>query len=225
MIRADSVEPFATKYNCQKASHDLRDARTAMTHARLAWQIDGVTSTVRVWLHALEGRALAVLGDVDGALLAIDRPADARDHTQADDLDGIGGLCSFPAERQLYYAADTGAMLPSQLTASQLRRRATGYAEQAIAAYEGSPQPAFGDLAGARAALAISRVRAGELEGGRRNRPGAGPAPCPEDQRRRGLHPRRPPRAGRSPDVSVAAEVQEAIEAFATTPAAAITRG
>jgi hypothetical protein len=188
-----------------KASHDMRDPQTAMTHARLAWQcasnaghdplrawvrgveslikywagqpreareyaragldVAAATGTVRVWLHALQGRAEAALGDASAALGAIQQAAGARERVQEDDLDSLGGICRFPVERELYYAADSGVVIPAQLAGSPLGKRAAGYAEQAIGAYATTAAPSFGDQAGSHAALAIARVRAGEIDG------------------------------------------------------------
>jgi hypothetical protein len=188
-----------------KASHDMRDPQTAMTHARLAWQcasnaghdplrawvrgveslikywagqpreareyarsgldMPGVTGTVRMWLYALQGRAEAALGDAAGALEAIQQAAGAREHVREDDLDSLGGICRFPLERELYYAADSGVVIPAQLAGSPLGSRAAGYAERAIGAYATTAAPSFGDQAGAHAALAIARLRVGEIDG------------------------------------------------------------
>ena len=187
-----------------KASHDQRDPRRAMTHARLAWQCasnaghDGlsawvrgleslitywagrpgearqyalsglempVTGTVRVWLCALQGRAEAVLGNAEGALAAIEQANDARAGVQGDDLDAIGGMCRFDLERQFYYAADAGVMIPAQIGPVPLAAFAEGYAQRAIGAYAVAEAPSFGDQAGAHSALAIARVRAGDVDG------------------------------------------------------------
>jgi hypothetical protein len=187
-----------------KACHDLRDPRTAMTHARLAWQcasnaghdalgawVRGLESlikywdgqpreareyalagldipaagTVRVWLYALQGRAEAALGNPAGALAAVEQAASAREQVRGDDLDAIGGICRFDVERELYYAADAGVRIPPQLARSPLGARAAGYAQQAISAYGAAAAPAFGDQAGAHSALAIARVRAGDVDG------------------------------------------------------------
>ncbi|TCO62707.1 hypothetical protein EV192_102846 [Actinocrispum wychmicini] len=63
--------------------------------------------------------------------------------------------------RQLYYAADALAWLPSEVAAAE------DYAGQAVAAYRdpASPDWAFGDQAGSHSDLAVARIMAGELEG------------------------------------------------------------
>lgn len=243
-----------------KASHDLRDPRQAMTHARLAWQCasnaghdslgawvrgleslikywDGqpreareyalagldipVEGTVRVWLYALQGRAEAILGNPSGALAAIDQAASARERITPDDLDAIGGMCRFDVERELYYAADAGVMIPAQFSRSPLGTRAARYAQEAIDAYAAATAPSFGDQAGAHSALAIARVRAGDVDGA-----AEAIAPVlalPATMRINGVvssavavHRE----LATVPDASVAAETQAAIEAFCHVPAA-----
>jgi hypothetical protein len=117
--------------------------------------------TVSVWLPASEARALAALGDGNGARTAIRRAEEAWNHVQPDQLDELGGICSFNRSRALYYAADALAWLPDQA------EEAGEYAGQAVLAYSDSASPewAFGDQAGSHADLAISRLALGELDG------------------------------------------------------------
>ncbi len=58
--------------------------------------------TAGVWLASNEARALAALNRLDDAHAALARAADARDRVQPDELDGLGGLCTFSRPRQLY---------------------------------------------------------------------------------------------------------------------------
>lgn len=140
--------------------------RQAREYAAGGLELPGVAGTVRVWLHALDARAAAALGDAPAAMAAVHDAEEAREQVIPDDLDAIGGMCAFAAERQDYYAAHTGTLLPKQLSGSQIGRKAGRYAEQAIDVYEAAPAaPSFGDLAGARVALAITRIRDGELDG------------------------------------------------------------
>jgi hypothetical protein len=131
----------------------------------------------------------------------------------------LGGC--FQVERGLYYAADAGVVLPVQLSGSPLASRAEGYASAAIAACATTAAPSFGDQAEAHAALAIARIRGGDVDG-------AGEAlepvlSLPAAMRINGVvscvtsvH-----RAlSGVPGSPVAAQTQQAIEAFCRAPAA-----
>lgn len=142
-----------------------RQPREASAYAQAGLQVPGVTGTVRVWLWSLEARAQAALGHADTALAAIGEAQDARDRVTPDDLDSIGGMCGFEMARQQYYAADAGTVIPAQLAGTALAADAARWAEQAIREYTASPAPAFGDLAGSHAALAIARIRSGQFDG------------------------------------------------------------
>ncbi|WBQ05380.1 XRE family transcriptional regulator [Kribbella sp. CA-293567] len=118
-------------------------------------------STTGVWLPVSEARAWAALGNADAARAALVRAENAWGSVQADELDEMGGLCTFGRNRQLYYAADALAWLPGEVeTAEQ-------YSRQAVDAYtdQSHPEWAFGDAAGSHAAMAITRIANGELEG------------------------------------------------------------
>lgn len=140
------------------AGRHSESVRYAQSGAEFASRSRG---TVSVWLPVSEARALAALGDGDGARTAIHRAEDAWDQVQPDQLDELGGICSFSRIRTLYYAADALAWLPDRAEA------AGEYASQAVLAYSdhGSPEWAFGDQAGSHADLAISRLALGELDG------------------------------------------------------------
>lgn len=185
-----------------KASHDLADPRSALTHARLAYlcatnaahaglrawirglqsliaywadwprdalryaragveEASALTGTTAAWLAALEARALARLGHPVDALHALDRAQDLRERAQPDELDELGGLLTFSGPRQAYYRADTTVLLPGD--AADAERDA----QAAVDAYEraSDDEASFSDLAGARADLALSRVRGGEVAG------------------------------------------------------------
>lgn len=118
-------------------------------------------STAGVWLPVSEARAWAALGNANETRAAIERAEDAWDSVREDEVDELGGLCTFGRTRQIYYAAEALSWLPSQASAAQ------DYAVQAVEAYEDTTAPdwAFGDQAGSQSALAISRIQAGELEG------------------------------------------------------------
>lgn len=118
--------------------------------------------TSAVWLAASRARALAAQGDAAAAHAAVDRAAEARDAVAGDELDELGGLCTFSRARELYYAADALAW-----SGAAEAQRAEALATEALDAYATAPEVerAFGDQAGARCALATSRVSRGEVDG------------------------------------------------------------
>jgi hypothetical protein len=142
-----------------------KQPREASAYAQAGLQVPGTTGTVRVWLLSLEARAQAALGEAGTALASIGEAQDVRSQATPDDLDGIGGMCTFELPRQEYYAAEAGTVIPAQLAQTALARDAARWADQAISGYTSSPSPAFGDLAGSYAALAIARIRSGEIDG------------------------------------------------------------
>jgi tetratricopeptide (TPR) repeat protein len=168
-----------------------------------------------VWLPVSEARAWASLGNAEQARAAIERAERAWDSVDEDEVDELGGLCTFGRTRQIYYAADALSWLPS------LSETAQTYAVQAVEAYEDTSNAewAFGDQAGSRADLAIARLQMGELEG-------AVEAVTPvldlePDQRINGIvhSAKRVHQALRSSSIGDAgAELQEQIEAFTRTP-------
>ena len=119
-------------------------------------------NTSAVWIASGEARSLAALGRHDEARRAVERAADARDCVQRDDLDDLGGFCTFSTPRQLYYAAEALSWSGKD-AADEVER----YAIEAIEGYETANEAdrAFGDEAGTRCALAISRINRGEIEG------------------------------------------------------------
>lgn len=117
-------------------------------------------SSASVWLNVSEGRAWAALGRADETRAAIARSESALDAVHPDDLDELGGLCEFSRSRQLYYAADALAWLPSEATAAER------YGQAAVDAYAAHGDDwAFSDEAGAMSDLAIARVQRGEIDG------------------------------------------------------------
>jgi hypothetical protein len=126
-------------------------------------------STTAVWLSVSEARAHAALGDDGSTLDAIARAEDAWDHVSEDELDDLGGICTFARARQTYYAADALAVLGADHGASAERT-----ALDALALYD-DPSAAdwsYSDQAGARADLAIARLH-------QRNAAGAAEALAP----------------------------------------------
>jgi len=175
-------------------------------------------STSAVWLAASEARAWAALANEEKATAALRAAEDAWDRVMPDELDELGGICTFTRSRLLYYAADALAGLPGQA------RTAEDYARQAVAAYAhpAAADWSFGDEAGSRTDLAIARIRGGEVEGASEAlRP---VLDLPADQRINGIiaSVRRVHTtvtgAARS---SAGTQLQEQIEVFMRTPATA----
>jgi tetratricopeptide (TPR) repeat protein len=123
---------------------------------------NAIHNTAAVWLASGEARSLAALGRYDEAQFAVNRARDARDKVCRDDLDDLGGLCTFTLPRQLYYAAEALAWA-GQEKAEQAERVAL----EAVDAYSqaSAADRAFGDEAGTRCALAIARINRSEFEG------------------------------------------------------------
>jgi hypothetical protein len=179
--------------------------------------------TAAAWLPISEARAWAALGNVNETRRAIERAEDARSDVQGDELDELGGICTFNQTRQLYYAADALAWLPSQA------EMAEDYAEQAVDAYRDTSAQdwAFGDQAGSHADLAIARIGQRQLEGAV-----AALAPVlelPAEQRINGIvnSVQRVHTALRRSPLSQdpqAYDLQDSIEAFTRTPASALPR-
>ncbi|MFE6727876.1 hypothetical protein ACFVDN_08300 [Streptomyces californicus] len=134
----------------------------AIFHARRgAAEHPHLRGTVSVWLPSLEARAAALAGDAAAAAAAVDQAARRRDAVEPDDLDELGGLLTFPVEKQLYYQVETDVLL-GQSTESTVPD-----AERAVQAFTDPTAPhwAFGDEAGARCNLASLRLHADELDG------------------------------------------------------------
>jgi hypothetical protein len=140
------------------AGRPAESVRYAQSGAKYAARSKG---TVSVWLPASEARGLAALGDLDGTWAAIRRAEEAWDRVEHDQLDQLGGICTFTRARTLYYAADALAWLPGQGGATE------DYASRAVLAYSDTSAPdwAFSDQAGAYADLAIARLERGEIDG------------------------------------------------------------
>ena len=178
-------------------------------------------STVSVWLLVSEARSLAAMGNADDAQAAIQRAEMTWADVRSDELDELGGICTFSRARQLYYSADAYAWLPGH---SEI---AENYSTAAVDAYADPSDSdwAFGDQAGAYASLAIARLGHGEIDGANE---AIGPilALAPDRRINGVVHSalrvhdalRRP----ETPNSTGVAATREAIEAFARTPIAAI---
>ena len=222
-----------TAYLCaDQADHDglrawIRGLQTMITYwdgrlnesVRYAQQgmqfAERSSSTTAVWLPVSEARAQAALGNVPATRRAIEQAEAAWENVHGDELDELGGICTFSRTRQLYYTADALAWLPTEAEHAQ------GYAAQAVTAYEdtNSPEWAFGDAAGSRCDLAVARITLGEVEGAR-----DAIAPVldlPAEQRIRGIisSVQHVHRTLRRPELSAAGrDLQEEIEVFTKTP-------
>lgn len=175
----DAMTQARAAYTCaDNAGHDGLRAWTRGLQSLIAYWSDRLTDSVRyaeqgaeaatrsrgtstVWLASSQARALAALGRVEDAQAAVDRATEARDQVQPDELDELGGLCTFNRPRQLYYAADALAWVDSETAQTE---RLAVEALDAYAVAEAQDR-AFGDEAGARCALARARIRSGVLDG------------------------------------------------------------
>ncbi|QMU79928.1 XRE family transcriptional regulator [Streptacidiphilus sp. PB12-B1b] len=120
-----------------------------------------VRGTTSVWLACLSARANALLGNGEATRAAIQRAEDAREVVQLDDLDGFGGIMTFPAVRQLYYVAEATVHLGEDPVLGETQ------SEAAVNAYRTASEDewAFGDEAGAQSDLALARIARGEVDG------------------------------------------------------------
>ncbi|MGH3874488.1 MAG: hypothetical protein ACRDSR_23795 [Pseudonocardiaceae bacterium] len=120
------------------------------------------SGTAGVWLASSAARSLAALHRFDDAHAALDRATEARERLHPDELDTLGGLCTFSRPRQLYYAADALAW-GGAAEVSHTERLASA----ALDAYAEAPDQdrAFGDESGARCALAVARILRREIDG------------------------------------------------------------
>ncbi|MFD9353579.1 hypothetical protein [Streptomyces sp. NPDC060031] len=134
----------------------------AADYATLGQSASGsVRGTTSVWLACLSARAHALLGNGEATRTAIQQAEAAREVVEPDDLDGFGGIMTFPAPRQLYYVAEATVHLGEDPALGESR------SEAAVAAYRTASEDewAFGDEAGAQTDLALARIARGEIEG------------------------------------------------------------
>jgi hypothetical protein len=203
--------------------------RDALNYAQLGTVIPGVQGTSGIWLASLEARAWSALGNGAASSEAIEKADDLREHLVSDDLDRLGGICSFSYPRQLYYAADASAVL-SRLhpPSSDLAARGEQYAAEAVAAYENTSHDeiSFSDESGARTDLAIARISKGNLEGAYEAMQPV--LQLPVSQRIHGIvgsviNVHQAVTAA-APDSPIARDIQEEIEDYCRTPVAALPR-
>jgi hypothetical protein len=136
--------------------------REALRYAELGVpSADAASGSAPAWLFAGEARAWSALGNARRARDLIGRAEAACEQAQPDDLDAIGGLCTFARPRYLYYAGRALATLPEEsATAERL-------SVEAVRAYRDHDQPTwdFACEADARISVALARVSRGELDG------------------------------------------------------------
>ena len=115
--------------------------------------------TAGVWLASGEARALAALNRLEEAHTALDRAADLRDRVQPDELDGLGGMCTFSRPRQLCFATEALSW-GGQPEATRTERLA-------LDAYAAAPvhERSYSHEASTRIALATARISHGEVDG------------------------------------------------------------
>ncbi|MGH3707536.1 MAG: hypothetical protein ACRDRQ_05410 [Pseudonocardiaceae bacterium] len=176
----DALTQTRTGYACaDNAGHDglrawIRGLQASFTYmagrledslryAQLGAEVAARTrGTSVVWMASGEARALAALNRLEEAHTALARATDLRDQVQPDELDSLGGTCTFTRPRQLYFAAEALSW-GGQPEATGAERLAL----DALDAYAAAPAQdrSFGHEANTRIALAIARVSHGEVDG------------------------------------------------------------
>ena len=201
-------------YWAERPHESVRYAQTGAEYAARS------RNTATVWLPVSEARAWAAVGNAAETHAALDRAERAWDSVRHDEVDELGGICTFGRARQLYYAADALAWLPSEADEGER------YSTRAVDAYADTtgPEWAFGDQAGSYTDLAIVRIARGELEGAAEAvRP---VLDLPTEQRMNGIviSVMRVHKAlTRSPLAADGRDLQEQIEMFTRTPLRSIT--
>jgi hypothetical protein len=195
----------------------------AVRYARAGGDIaDGLTGTVAAWLPALEARAYAIMSEAAEATRALNVADECRDMHAPDDLDRLGGLFTFPAAKHSYYAAGTYVCLDGHTAQAESAALASLHQfEYGMPIYR-----SYSDEAGARAELALARVRNGQLEGARE---AIAPVLVLPPERRIGgiltsaVRVHQALSATEYAMTAVARDVRDEIEAFCRVPAADLT--
>ena len=179
-VSHDAMTQARTAYACaDNAGHDglrawSRGLQSLITYRAGRWEDSahyaqsGAEAAARsrgtagIWLASSEARALAALNRLEDAHTALARATEARDRTEPDELDSLGGVCTFGRPRQLYYAAEALSW-GGRAEANHTERLAL----EALDAYATVParDRAFGGEAGTRSALALARVCQGQVDG------------------------------------------------------------
>jgi len=118
--------------------------------------------TAGIWLTSSEARALAALNRLNEANTVLARATEARERVEPDELDSLGGLCSFSRPRQLHYAAAAFSW-GGTVEATHTERLAL----DTLDAYAMAPAQdhAFADVPTTRSVLALARVSQGQVDG------------------------------------------------------------
>ncbi|MGH3927129.1 MAG: hypothetical protein ACRDTT_30390, partial [Pseudonocardiaceae bacterium] len=118
--------------------------------------------TAGIWLVSSEARALAAVNRLDEARSVLARGTDARERAEPDELDSLGGLCSFSRPRQLSYAAAAFSW-GGTAEAHHTERLAL----DTLDAYATAPDQDrnFADGPITRGVLALARVYQGQIDG------------------------------------------------------------
>jgi hypothetical protein len=182
----------------------------------------GLTGTVGMWLPALEARAYAMMSATANTTRALHVADERRAAHVPDDLDELGGLFTFAPAKHSYYAAGAYVCLDGGIA------QAESSALTALDQFEhGDPAyRSYSDEAGARAELALARVRSGHLDGARE-----AIAPVlhlPPERRIGGIltsasRVHQALNATEYASTAIARDVRDEIEAFCCVPAAALT--
>ena len=145
---------------CEQAMIAFRDGRPAeaVRHTRQGEAL-GATGTVAARLLAMRARATGALGDVETTRTTLGLADAARDLATADDLDGYGGILTFPQAKQHFYA--TQAYLGLRDSAAVITE-----ADACLAGYATGPaaERAVDNETMARINLATAHVFAGHLD-------------------------------------------------------------
>jgi hypothetical protein len=133
----------------------------ALSSAIAAVTASPPSSTAHVWAVASQARALALAGEKQETIRLISTLDSLREmvHPSEGELDLIGGQLKFTVRRQIYYAAEAEAMVMNG---------EPDVVARALEAMQANSVPdeeySFADEACARAALALSYVKANEFE-------------------------------------------------------------
>jgi transcriptional regulator with XRE-family HTH domain len=113
-------------------------------------------------LHVKYARAVARLGDAEGARRAITEAQEAREREHSDEVLAMGGEFGLSLATQAYFSGSAVAELQGA------ESEAAGHLERAVALYDAGPGPGeqhwFGGRALAGVDLAAVRLRAGSLD-------------------------------------------------------------
>lgn len=122
---------------------------------------EGLRGTVAPWLHGLQARAAALLGDEEVVRIANTRALSLREQVVPDELDALGGLFTYPEIKQRYYSVEAAVLL------GHGDARVAAAAEEAVQGFSDPSDPnwAFGDQAGTQCNLALVRLYGEDLDG------------------------------------------------------------